>query len=435
MTRNLVVHAGLALSIILTTGTLQAQQDRLLADLYGRGVHAYFDGQFEVSHKLLSEVIEQKTQDPRAYYFRGVVLTRLGRAELATKDFDAGATLEAKDVQQVYPVNRSLQRVQGKVRLTLETHRKEARLALRKYEEERRRVRYEALKAAEKDVLRSVDRPAPGNGPKLPDDAKVDANNPFSGDEAGALGGGVAAPTKKKQTNPSSLTTTRRRTEPADTEVTTTTPGQPAAQPAAKPAAGANPFGGAPAAKPAAGANPFGGAPAAKPAAGANPFGGAPAAKPAAGANPFGGAPAAKPAAGANPFGGAPADKSAVEAEDSKPAAGAKPAVDPFDGTLEGEKLQEKAAKKSGGAFGALFRAVSKSIPGGDAPAVEEEPAVEENEEAPAKPAPAKPAANPFGDAPGAKPAPAKPAANPFGAAPGAKPAPAKPAANPFGAP
>ena len=46
MTRNLVVHAGLALSIILTTGTLQAQQDRLLADLYGRGVHAYFDGQF-----------------------------------------------------------------------------------------------------------------------------------------------------------------------------------------------------------------------------------------------------------------------------------------------------------------------------------------------------------------------------------------------------
>ncbi|MCP3696060.1 MAG: hypothetical protein GY917_27930, partial [Planctomycetaceae bacterium] len=306
MTRNLVVHAGLALSIILTTGTLQAQQDRLLADLYGRGVHAYFDGQFEVSHKLLSEVIEQKTQDPRAYYFRGVVLTRLGRAELATKDFDAGATLEAKDVQQVYPVNRSLQRVQGKVRLTLETHRKEARLALRKYEEERRRVRYEALKAAEKDVLRSVDRPAAGNAPKLPDDAKVDANNPFSGDEAGALGGGVAAPTKKKQTNSSSLTNTRRRTEPAGTEVTTTNPGQPAA----KPAAGANPFGGAPAAKPAAGANPFGGAPAAKPAAGANPFGGDPAgpenaAKPA--ADPFGGAPAAKPAPadGAKKSGGA----------------------------------------------------------------------------------------------------------------------------------
>ncbi|MFP6619669.1 MAG: hypothetical protein VB877_10015, partial [Pirellulaceae bacterium] len=348
MTRNLLVHAGLALSIILTTilttGTLQAQQDQLLADLYGRGVHAYFDGQLEVSHKLLSEVIEQKTRDPRAYYFRGVVLTRLGRAEQATKDFDTGATLEARDLQRVYPVNRSVQRVQGKVRLTLETHRKEARLALRKYEEERRRVRYEALKAAEKDVLRSVNRPASGNAPKLPDDAKVDANNPFSGDEAGALGGGVAAPTKKKQTNQSSLANTRRRTEPADTEVTTTTPGQPAAQPAA----GANPFGGAPAAQPAAGANPFGGAPAAQPAAqpAANPFGGAPAAKPAAqpAANPFGGAPAAgapaaKPAA--NPFGGAPAAKPA-------PAAG---------------------AKKSGGAFGALFRAVSKSIPGGDEPA------------------------------------------------------------------
>jgi hypothetical protein len=407
MTRNLLVHAGLALSIILTTilttGTLQAQQDRLLADLYGRGVHAYFDGQLEVSHKLLSEVIEQKTQDPRAYYFRGVVLTRLGRAELATKDFDAGATLEAKDVQQVYPVNRSLQRVQGKVRLTLETHRKEARLALRKYEGERRRVRYEALKAAEKDVLRSVDRPTPGNAPKLPDDAKVDANNPFSGDEAGALGGGVAAPTKKKQTSQSSLANTRRRTEPADTEVTTTTPGQPAAQPAAKPAAGANPFGGAPAAKPA-GANPFGGAPAAKPA-GANPFGGAPAAKPA-GANPFGGAPAAKPA-GANPFGGDPAgpENAAKPAANpfggapaAKPAAGApaaKPAVDPFGGAPAAKPAPADGAKKSGGAFGALFRAVSKSIPGGDAPT--NDPPPTETEEAPAKPAPAKPAANPFG--------------------------------------
>jgi hypothetical protein len=432
MTRNLVVQAGLALSIILTTGTLQAQQDRLLADLYGRGVHAYFDGQLEVSHKLLSEVIEQKTQDPRAYYFRGVVLTRLGRAEQATKDFDTGATLEAKDVQKVYPVNRSLQRVQGKVRLTLETHRKEARLALRKYEEKRRRVRYEALKAAEKDVLRSVDRPAPGNAPKLPDDAKVDANNPFSGDEAGALGGGVAAPTKKKQTNPSSVANTRRRVEPTDTDVTTTNPGQPVAQPAAKPAAGANPFGGAPAAKPAAGANPFGGAPAAKPAAGANPFGGAPAAKPAAGANPFGGAPAAKPAAGANPFGGAPAG----------PENEAKPAANPFGDAPAAKPAPADGAKKSGGAFGALFRAVSKSIPGGDAPVLksvarQKEPAVEENEEAPAKPA-----ANPFGAAPGAKPAPvppepipAKPAANPFGDAPGAKPAPAKPAANPFGAP
>ena len=59
------------------TGTLQAQQDRLLADLYGRGVHAYFDGQLEDSHKLLSEVIEQKTQDDR-FIFRVEVRKTLG---------------------------------------------------------------------------------------------------------------------------------------------------------------------------------------------------------------------------------------------------------------------------------------------------------------------------------------------------------------------
>ena len=388
----------------MAVGTLQAQQETLLADLYGRGVHAYFDGNLESAHKLLSEAIDQKIRDPRCYYFRGVVLTYMGRPEQAAKDFHEGATLEAKDVQKVYPVNRSLQRVQGKVRLTLETHRKEARLALRKYEEARRRVRYEALKAAEKDVLRSVDRPATNDAPKLPDDAKVDPNDPFSNDEAGTLGGGAAAPSKQIPGTKPAIATTRRRPEPAAGTVTTTTPGQPAA----KPAAGANPFGGAPAAKPAAGANPFGDAPAAKPAAGANPFGDAPAAKPA--ANPFGAAPAEEPAA--------------------------KPATNPFGngGEEDGKPAAADGAKKSGGAFGALLRAGSKSLPGSglfravnkslpiggapvDNPEAGSEEESEEEIELPGEANPVKPAANPFGPpAAGAKPIPAKPAANPFGA-------------------
>ena len=323
MTRNLLVQIGLAITITLTASTLQAQQDELLADLYGRGVHAYFEGEFDTAHKLLSDAIEQKTQDPRCYYFRGATYTRLGRSEQATKDFQEGARLEAQDTQDTYPVNRSLQRVQGKVRITLEVHRQQARLELRKYEERRQRIRYETLQASEKDVLRNPQPQAPANVPKVPDDAKLDPSNPFSGDEAGTLGGGTAQATKQNSAGQATAGTTRRRPVlPADT-ATTTKPA--AAQPAAKPA-GANPFGGAPAAKPA-GANPFGGAPAAKPA-GANPFGGAPAAKPAdpakpAGANPFGGAPAAKPAdpakpAGANPFGGE-ADPKPAQPEPAQP--------------------------------------------------------------------------------------------------------------------
>ena len=446
MTRNLLVQIGLAITVTLTASTLQAQQDELLADLYGRGVHAYFEGEFDTAHKLLSDAIEQKTEDPRCYYFRGATYTRLGRPDQATKDFQEGARLEAHDIQNTYPVNRSLQRVQGKVRITLETHRQQARLELRKYEEKRQRVRYETLKAAEKDVLRDPKPQPPANVPTVPDDAKLDPSNPFSGDEAGTLGGGTAQATKQNPAGQSSVATTRRRPE-LPTEPAATT--QPAvAQPAAKPA-GANPFGGAPAAKPA-GANPFGGAPAAKPA-GANPFGGAPAAKPA-GANPFGGAPAAKPAdpakpAGANPFGGAPAAKPA-QPEPGKPAAnpfGAAPAANPGNAV----EAEAEPAQKKGGAFGALFRATVKSIPGADtarkaiqgSPGQDEEVEATVEEEAPAAGDPAaKPAANPFGAAPGAKPAPAKPAANPFGADPGAKPAPAKPApakpaANPFGAP
>ncbi|MFP6575169.1 MAG: hypothetical protein VB912_08465, partial [Pirellulaceae bacterium] len=370
MTRNLLVQIGLAMSIALTAGTLQAQQDELLADLYGRGVHAYFQGELNTAHRFFSDAIEQKIQDPRCYYFRGATYTRLGRPDQATKDFQAGALLEARDIQNVYPVNRSLQRVQGKVRLTLETHRKQARLELRKYEEKRQRVRYETLQAAEKDVLRGTERSVPANVPTVPDDAKLDPNNPFSGDEAGTLGGGTAQATKQRPAGQSSVATTRRRPEPANDTVTTAQP--PVAQPAAKPA-GANPFGGAPAAQPA-GANPFGGAPAAKPA-GANPFGGAPAAKPAA-ANPFGGAPAAQPAQpAANPFGGAPAAQPAKPAANpfgGAPAAQpAQPAANPLGGAPAAQPANPAkpaaAGEKKGGAFGALFRATVKSIPGADA--------------------------------------------------------------------
>ena len=81
MTRNLLVQIGLAMSIALTAGTLQAQQDELLADLYGRGVHAYFEGELNTAHKFFSDDIEQKTQDPRCYYFSGATYTRLGRPQ------------------------------------------------------------------------------------------------------------------------------------------------------------------------------------------------------------------------------------------------------------------------------------------------------------------------------------------------------------------
>ena len=314
MTRNLVAHTGLVMTIILTASTLQAQED-LLSDLYGRGVHAYFAGKIDVANKLFSQAIDQDTEDPRCYYFRAITYTRLGRPEQATKDFQKGAQLETRDNQQIYAVNRSLQRVQGPVRLTLETHRAEARVKYRKYLQERLRVRYERLQEAEKEVLRGGSTSNPDNKPQLPNDAKIDPNNPFTGNNAKLLvADEQATPTKQ----------TRTFTPPVATKPTPATAGgttgTPVAQPAAQPA-GANPFGGAPAAKPAAqpaGANPFGDAPAAKPAAqppaqpaGANPFGDAPAAKPAAepaakpaakpaAANPFGDAPAAKPAA--NPF-------------------------------------------------------------------------------------------------------------------------------------
>src|SRR5262249_22295814 len=71
-----------------------AAQDAVLGQLYGSGVHAYFGQDYAKAYESLTSAIDGKTQDPRAYYFRGLALLKLGRPEAAEGDFKTGAKLE-----------------------------------------------------------------------------------------------------------------------------------------------------------------------------------------------------------------------------------------------------------------------------------------------------------------------------------------------------
>ncbi len=145
----------LVATVILLAALPAHARDSLLGQLYGRGAHAYFSGDFVKAHGLLTAAIEGETRDPRPYYFRGLVYLRLNRPEQAQMDFSNGAQLEAGDSNGVYDVSKALQRVQGRTRLMIERYRADARLSASKRAKAIHHARYEAIRSQEPRVLRT----------------------------------------------------------------------------------------------------------------------------------------------------------------------------------------------------------------------------------------------------------------------------------------
>jgi len=123
---------------------------------YGNGVHAYFDGDYQCSYDALSSVIEAGSNDPRAYYFRGLSALKLGRLDEAEADFQQGANLEAdgRGGVGIRTIGRALERVQGCDRLKLEQYRGRARVAALERDRDATRRRYSDIYEPEADVLR-----------------------------------------------------------------------------------------------------------------------------------------------------------------------------------------------------------------------------------------------------------------------------------------
>jgi Meckel syndrome type 1 protein len=457
--RRLALVCGLVLS---SFGVVQAQENEILTQLYGTGVHAFYAGDYKTAHADFSSVIERGTKDPRAYYFRAMAYLKLGRPDEAKADMIEGAKLESADVDGAYNVGRALVRIQGRDRLALEKYRLEARLAAHERNRQADRQKYETVRSREKAVLRdrvnvpldggpaTVAAPAENNGDITPATAEVPVDQPAKTPAASANPFGDESAVEKPATAPA-----------ADDPF-----GTPVEQPAAAPA-GDDPFGNAPAAEAPAN-DPFGNAapaagepemkqedaPAADAPANDDPFGNAPAADAPAAAvpaneDPFGGAapaadtPAAEAPAGGDPFGNdSPAAGEPEMKQEDAPAADAPANNDPF-----GNAPAAEAPAADAPANDDPFGTPANTAPAADAPAADKPAENDPFADAPAAAAPAtgeKPAEDdPFAtDEPAAVDAPAadapaaveeKPAEDdPFATDAGdKKPADEKPAAEP----
>jgi hypothetical protein len=300
MQRSLLI---LAAASLLTAGPASAQELGL-SDMYGRGVHAYFSGQSRAAYQYFTAAIDAGSQDPRAYYFRGLAYQRLGRPAEAQADFRTGAELEHQDVGGVFGVDRALERVQGPSRLAIERQRAVARVGAAQEVVVERNRRTMTSRAATPEVSAPAEQvmgEQPADFNKLPEAAappvRGEVDRPFNDPadpNATPPGPPAAAPRKPAQQNPLDEAPFGQPAVPA----------KPAAPPASKPAQ-AEPFGapaGAAAGEGGSGRalgnvlkRAFGGFMPAVPEVPAGlPFGGGEA-KPAANDNPFG-APATPPA-------------------------------------------------------------------------------------------------------------------------------------------
>lgn len=124
------------------------------SQLYGRGVHQYFSGDFAGAITSLTQSIDGGTVDPRVYYYRGLALAATGKPAEARADFQAGAAHEAADSTRYYLVSKALERIQGATRIELETFRVDGRKKLMAKKQEENDARYGRIRASEPEVLR-----------------------------------------------------------------------------------------------------------------------------------------------------------------------------------------------------------------------------------------------------------------------------------------
>ena len=176
---TLIYPLGICLFPMVFTDQADGQDRRLVA-LFGRGAHAYHAGNIQEASRYLGQALEEGSQDPRCYYFRGLCLLSLGEPDQADQDFRAGAIREFSGLG-TYDVSRSLQRVQGAARLELERSRRRVRRELA--ERDRRRIRRQPLRAAPDDSALA----------KLavsPESLSADPNDPFVQADLGPFGEG-----------------------------------------------------------------------------------------------------------------------------------------------------------------------------------------------------------------------------------------------------
>ncbi|MDR0703354.1 MAG: hypothetical protein LBF88_00025 [Planctomycetaceae bacterium] len=123
-------------------------------NLYGKGVHAFFDKDYSGAIDLLTQAEQLGSEDPRPYYFLALAHSRLKHNDHADDYFKKAAQFEweGQSVRD-YNISDALRRIQGNERLNIERYRTQAKLDWQNAEKRKREILYAKEKADEKRIL------------------------------------------------------------------------------------------------------------------------------------------------------------------------------------------------------------------------------------------------------------------------------------------
>jgi tetratricopeptide (TPR) repeat protein len=123
-------------------------------NLYGKGVHAFFDRDYSGTIDLLTQAEQLGSEDPRPYYFLALAHSRLKQNDKADEYFKQAAQFEWEgQAVRDYNVSESLRRIQGNERLNLERYRTQAKLDWQNAEKQKHDILYAKERTDEKRIL------------------------------------------------------------------------------------------------------------------------------------------------------------------------------------------------------------------------------------------------------------------------------------------
>ncbi|MBL8829512.1 MAG: hypothetical protein JNM18_21215 [Planctomycetaceae bacterium] len=165
---------GIVLGLAISTATAQTGA---IDDAVGRGIRAYFQGQPAAVEQYMTLAINAGSRDPQSLYFRGLALWQMGRQDEARADFAQGARLEAVSPGMYRTSARSLERVQGTVRLELQRARQTARVMTTAQREKDRLARFD-LQTGKSLAPESVPAPTATAATPMPMTSATDPTAP-----------------------------------------------------------------------------------------------------------------------------------------------------------------------------------------------------------------------------------------------------------------
>ena len=156
---DIMTNRGFVLLMIMLlagSGIVFAQSKSDAEQLYSAGVQAFNAQRNAEAIGCFNKIEGLGTQDPRAFYFRGLSHSRLGNAAAATADYETAARMELTVAGRSYSVPKALERIQGRERTAIELYRRAAKRAWETEQNVRKQDEFLSQKAEDMKFYQSM---------------------------------------------------------------------------------------------------------------------------------------------------------------------------------------------------------------------------------------------------------------------------------------